>query len=56
MRVFWGLVGILLLSQGVAPGQQLQPPMPPGQLVREVVYNELHNHERHGYWRYWVER
>ncbi len=26
------------------------------QLVREVVYNELHDHSTHGYWRYWVER
>jgi len=26
------------------------------QLVREVAYNELHDHERHGYWRYWVEK
>jgi hypothetical protein len=25
-------------------------------LVREVVYNELHDHDAHGYWRYWVER
>jgi hypothetical protein len=25
-------------------------------LVREVVYNELHDHDRHGYWRYWIER
>jgi len=30
--------------------------MPPSQLVREVVYNELHDHELHGYWRYWIER
>jgi hypothetical protein len=28
----------------------------PVQLVREVVYNELHDHERHGYWRYWIEK
>ena len=27
----------------------------PGQLVRETVYNELHDHDRHGYWRYWIE-
>jgi len=26
------------------------------QLVREVVYNELHDHQTHGYWRYWIER
>jgi hypothetical protein len=25
-------------------------------LVREVVYNELHDHDAHGYWRYWIER
>ena len=33
-----------------------QPAIPAGQLVREVIYNELNDHERHGYWRYWVER
>jgi hypothetical protein len=25
-------------------------------LVRAVVYNELHDHDTHGYWRYWVEK
>jgi hypothetical protein len=25
-------------------------------LVREVVYNELHDHDTHGYWRYWIEK
>jgi hypothetical protein len=30
--------------------------MPAGQLVREVVYNELNDHQGHGYWRYWIER
>lgn len=40
----------------------LSPATPPdGQgssayLVREVVYNELHDHDTHGYWRYWIER
>jgi hypothetical protein len=24
-------------------------------LVREVVYNELRDHQTHGYWRYWIE-
>ncbi|HZP06848.1 MAG TPA: hypothetical protein VFB43_18250 [Terracidiphilus sp.] len=28
----------------------------PEQLVREVVYNELHDHRQHGYWRYWIAR
>src|SRR5258708_24082573 len=30
--------------------------IPPGQLVREVVYNELQDHARHGYWRYSIEQ
>ena len=28
----------------------------PAKLVREVVYNELHDHDAHGYWRYWIEK
>jgi hypothetical protein len=53
-----GQAGIfaLTLVVGRVHAQQIQPPMPPGQLVREVVYNELHDHERHGYWRFWIER
>jgi hypothetical protein len=35
---------------------QPQQPTPPGQLVREVIYNELNDHHGHGYWRYWIER
>jgi hypothetical protein len=30
--------------------------MPASQLVREVVYNELRDHERHGYWQFEVQR
>jgi hypothetical protein len=30
--------------------------MPAGQLVREVVWNELNDHQTHGYWRYWIEK
>ncbi len=30
--------------------------MAPAQLVREVVYNELHDHQGHGFWRYWIQR
>jgi hypothetical protein len=33
-----------------------QAPETSVQLVRDVVYNELHDHERHGYWRYWIEK
>jgi hypothetical protein len=32
------------------------PPIAPAQLVREVVYNELHDHDRHGFWRYWIRQ
>jgi hypothetical protein len=34
----------------------LPQPTPAGQLVREVVANELNDHHAHGYWRYWIER
>jgi hypothetical protein len=55
MRVLWAALGILAVTQGACPGlgQEL---MPAGQLVREVVYNELNDHRSHGYWRYWIER
>jgi hypothetical protein len=34
-----------------------QPRLPDSAyLIREVVYNEVHGHDTHGYWRYWVER
>jgi hypothetical protein len=61
MRVFWGLVGMMAVVQGFcfaqsSPATQSGPGMPAGQLVREVVYNELNDHQGHGYWRYWVER
>ena len=58
MRVLGMAMGILVLTQGACYGhaQQSQQAMPTGQLVREVVYNELHDHQGHGYWRYWIER
>ncbi|HEY6489590.1 MAG: hypothetical protein WCC26_00380 [Terracidiphilus sp.] len=55
MRKRWIAAWIL----GCAPFALLgegQEPEPPAQLVREVVYNELHDHQRHGYWRYWIEQ
>ena len=55
MRVLWAALGILAVTQGACFGFG-QEPMPAGQLVREVVYNELNDHESHGYWRYWIER
>jgi hypothetical protein len=54
MRVRWVMAGIFAVAQG-ACFTYAQPPMPVGQLVHEVVYNELHDHVSHGYWRYWVE-
>jgi hypothetical protein len=54
MRVLWLMLGILAAVPGDCCAQD-RPPAPAVQLVREVVYNELHDHDRHGYWRYWVE-
>jgi hypothetical protein len=66
MRVLWTVTGILaatplmscgLFSCGFAQTvQPAQPSIPAGQLVREVVFNELNDHQNHGYWRYWIER
>jgi len=58
MRVSWGFAGILAVAQAACLAQtQPTPPITPaGQLVREVVYNELNDHARHGYWRYWIVR
>jgi len=54
MRVPWVMAGILAVAQG-AYCAHAQPPIPAGQLVHEVAYNELNDHVSHGYWRYWVE-
>jgi hypothetical protein len=54
MRVPWVVAGIIAVAQGICCAHA-QPPMPVGQLVREVVYNELNDHLSHGYWRFWVE-
>lgn len=58
MRGLWTATGILAVVQCICAlnAQQTQLAMPAGQLVREVVYNELNDHQGHGYWRYWVER
>ena len=55
MRVPWGTTGILAMTMG-AFCAHAQPQMPAGQLVREVIYNEQHDHQRHGAWRYWIEK
>jgi hypothetical protein len=62
MRVLWITMGILGLAQGAScayaqPASLGQPQaLPAGQLVREVIYNEQHDHQRHGAWQYWIER
>ncbi|MGA9462957.1 MAG: hypothetical protein WBV28_09215 [Terracidiphilus sp.] len=55
MRVHWILSAILSGTPFVAQAQT-RVPASPGQLVAEVVYNELHDHQLHGYWRYWIEK
>lgn len=47
------LAAALLAGTAVCPAQG---PEPGQQLVREVVYNELHDHDAHGYWRYWIHQ
>jgi hypothetical protein len=54
MRVFSILAAaIAMASSSLA---QSTPPEDPATLVHETVYNELHDHQRHGYFRYWIER
>jgi hypothetical protein len=55
MRMPW-IIATILVCAPFATHAQLHEPESPGQLVRAVVYNELHDHQRHGYWRYWIER
>jgi hypothetical protein len=62
MRVHWETMGILMMAGSVAwtqaqPSSLGRPPeLPAGQLVRDVIYNEQHDHQRHGAWRYWVQQ
>ncbi len=53
MRVFWVFVGILPAVTAIGWSQPSQPAQ---QLVREVVYNEMRDHQTHGYWRYWIQQ
>jgi hypothetical protein len=55
MRVQW-LIPSLLTCVPFAIHAQMPASETPVQLVRDVVYNELHDHQRHGYWRYWIEK
>lgn len=52
--VVWILaLGTVAAAQGRNGAEKLPDA---AQLVRETVYNELHDHETHGYWRYWIAR
>jgi len=55
MRALLALLSILTAAHSILSAQQLTPTQA-SSLVHEVVYNELHDHERHGYWRYWIQR
>jgi hypothetical protein len=58
-RVLCIMTGALAAATAHGAGQPPQPTIQPEQavtLVREVVYNELHDHEQHGWWRYWIEK
>jgi hypothetical protein len=45
---------VYFIGTSFAAAQFGQAPILPAQLVREVVYNELHDHSTHGYWRFRV--
>jgi hypothetical protein len=54
-RVIYTIAGILALA--VSPGQAAMPAEEAAsQLVRETIYNELQDHNNHGYWRYWIQQ
>ncbi len=47
-------IGFFMTSVAQVPAQTALSQATPLQLVREVVYNELHDHSTHGYWRFHV--
>lgn len=56
MRMLCAMAAILLaIPTRQALAAEPAGTLPPAQLVREVVYNELHDHAKHSYWRYWIE-
>jgi len=56
MRCSWATIGFLTVAQAACPLHAVQAPISADQLVREVVYNELNDHQAHGFWRYWIQR
>jgi hypothetical protein len=53
MRVVCTMAGMLALAASPACSHQHEPA---SQLIREVVYNELRDHDTHSFWRYWIEQ
>lgn len=51
-----GAAGSAARAHGEATQDGVKLPPSSSYLVREVVYNEIHDHDSHGYWRYWIER
>lgn len=56
VRTFCILTGVLAATAIIGGAQPQPQPENPTTLVREVVYNELHDHQRHGWWRYWIQK
>src|ERR1019366_598834 len=54
LAVVLGVMPVVCWAQSRPAAQHTT--LSPSQLVREVAYNELHDHDRHGYWRYTIER
>lgn len=55
MRLIWVLIGIFPAATCGSLIWAQQPEVAP-QLIREVAYNELRDHDTHGFWRYWIEQ
>ena len=54
-RAICTMAGVLALA--AAPVWAATPSQEsPGQLVRETIYNELQDHNSHGFWRYWIQQ
>ncbi len=55
MRLIWAFIGIVPAATcGSSIWAQQREAAP--QLIREVAYNELRDHDTHGFWRYWIEQ
>jgi hypothetical protein len=55
MRLICVVIGIFPAATCGSSIWAQQPEAAP-QLVREVAYNELRDHDTHGFWRYWIEQ